>query len=109
MKKEIYINGSVNEVRIAITENGKLAEYFIEQPEKARSIGNIYYGKVNNIVNNISAAFIDIGSNQDAFLPFSEIEEGFESLLTDDDDFGLDGDNSEEVKKEAEPLEIDYE
>jgi len=86
MKKEIIINSTMNEERIAITEDGKLAELFIELPDKERSIGNIYLGKVNRVVQGINAAFIDIGLKQDAFLHFSDIDESMENVFTDEDD-----------------------
>ncbi len=86
MKKEIIINSTLNEERIAITEDGKLAELFIELPDKERSIGNIYLGKVTRIVQGINAAFIDIGLKQDAFLHFSDVDESMENLITDEED-----------------------
>ncbi len=86
MKKEIIINTTLNEERIAITEDGKLAELFIELPDKEKSIGNIYLGKVTRIVQGINAAFVDIGLKQDAFLHFSDIDESMENLITDEDD-----------------------
>lgn len=86
MKKEIIINSTLNEERIAITEDGKLAELFIELPDKERSIGNIYLGKVTRIVQGINAAFIDIGLKQDAFLHFSDIDQSMENIITDEED-----------------------
>lgn len=87
MKKEIIIHSAINEVRVAITEDGELAEYFIELPNKERYIGSIYYGKVNKILHGINAAFIDIGLNQDAFLHFSDIDENLEmNVITEEDD-----------------------
>jgi ribonuclease G len=86
MKKDIIINSTLNEERIAITEDGKLAELFIELPDKERSIGNIYLGKVTRIVQGINAAFIDIGLQQDAFLHFSDVDESMENLITDEED-----------------------
>ena len=86
MKKEIIINSTLNVVRLAITEDGKLVEFFIEMPDKERSVGNIYYGKVNKIVQGINAAFIDIGTNHDAFLHFSDVDDTLENLIIDDDE-----------------------
>lgn len=86
MKKEILINSSINEVRVAITEDGKLAEFFIEFPEKERIIGNIYLGTVNKIVTGINAAFVNIGFNQDAFLHFSDVDESLENNFIMDDE-----------------------
>jgi ribonuclease G len=87
IKKEIVINSALNEVRIAITENGKLAEFFIETPDKERSVGNIYLGKVKKIVPGLNAAFVNIGFGQDAFLHFSDIEDSnFDHLITDEEE-----------------------
>ncbi len=100
MKKEIIINATLNEVRVAITEDKKLAEFFIELPDHERSVGNIYYGKVNKIVTGINAAFVDIGLKNDAFLHFSDIDESYENVFTDDDDtFDTDDDNGKEKGK----------
>ncbi len=73
MKKEIIINSSVGETRIAILENGRLVELFAEQPENERMVGDIYLGKVVNVVEGMHAAFVNIGQSQDAFLHFSDI------------------------------------
>jgi ribonuclease G len=75
MRKEIVINASIGETRIAIVEDGRLAELFVEQPENERMVGDIYLGKVVNVVKGMHAAFIDIGHDQDAFLHFSDIGE----------------------------------
>ncbi|HOC90621.1 MAG TPA: ribonuclease E/G, partial [bacterium] len=71
MKKEIIINISVGESRVAILEDGRLAELYLEKPENERMVGDIYYGKVAKVIKGMQAAFIDIGLNQDAFLHFS--------------------------------------
>lgn len=73
MRKEIIINSNIGETRIAIVENGKLAELFVEKPENERMVGDIYLGKVVNVVMGMQAAFVDIGHGQDAFLHFSDI------------------------------------
>ena len=73
MKKEIINNSSIGETRIAILEQGKLTELFIERPEHERMVGDIYLGKVVNVVQGMHAAFVDIGYKQDAFLHFSDI------------------------------------
>lgn len=75
MRKEIIINSSIGETRIAIVEDGRLAELFVEQPENERMVGDIYLGKVVNVVKGMHAAFVDIGHDQDAFLHFSDIGE----------------------------------
>ncbi len=84
IRKEIFINSTLNEIRVAILENGRLAELFWELPDKERNIGNIYLGRVQRIVQGMNAAFIDIGMRQDGFLHFSDVGELDE--VDDDDD-----------------------
>ncbi|HUN65517.1 MAG TPA: Rne/Rng family ribonuclease [Bacteroidota bacterium] len=88
MRKEIVINATANEIRIAITEDKKLAELYVETPEKERMVGDIYLGRVAKVMPGIRAAFIDIGLKQDAFLHFSDIGDTlneYTSLIGDDD------------------------
>ena len=84
MKKEIYINESLGETRIAILEEDRLVEVYVEKQGQQRMVGNIYKGKVENVIPGMQAAFVDIGFGINAFLPFSEIQNG-EFLLADID------------------------
>jgi ribonuclease G len=88
MKKEIIINSTANEHRIAILEDGKTAELFVETPGKVRNVGDIYLGKIAKVMPGIRAAFVDIGMNQDAFLHFSDVGsiEEFNTLFDEDED-----------------------
>ena len=88
MKKDIIINSTANEHRIAILEDGRLAELFVETPGKDRNVGDIYFGRVAKVMPGIRAAFIDIGLQQDAFLHFSDIGhiEEYSTLFDEDDD-----------------------
>ncbi len=98
MKKEILINSVGNEIRIAITEEAKLAELFVETPEKERMVGDIYFGKVAKVMAGIQAAFIDIGLPQDAFLHFSDIsdvQDEYNAMLDDEDDDDESNESSE--------------
>jgi len=78
MRKEILINSSVGETRIAMLEDGRLVELFTERPEAERMVGDIYLGKVVNVVRGMRAAFVNIGHEQDAFLHFSDIGESLQ-------------------------------
>ncbi|MBI5020854.1 MAG: Rne/Rng family ribonuclease [Ignavibacteriales bacterium] len=101
VRKEIIINATANEIRIAITEDKRLAELFVETPEKERMVGDIYLGRVAKVMPGIRAAFIDLGLKQDAFLHFSDIGSSFSeysSLVGDEDsdvDVDEDGDDTE--------------
>jgi len=89
MKKEIIINAAANETRIAITEDGRLAELFVENPSKEKMVGDIYLGRVAKVMPGIKAAFIDLGLGQDGFLHFSDIGNRFDeyqTMLGDEDE-----------------------
>ncbi|MEK6756500.1 MAG: Rne/Rng family ribonuclease [Bacteroidota bacterium] len=89
MKKEIIINSTANEHRIAILEDGRLAELFVETPGKERMVGDIYLGRIAKVMHGIRAAFIDIGLQQDAFLHFSDIASSlgeYNALFEDEDE-----------------------
>jgi len=89
MKKDIIINSTANEHRIAILEDSRLAELFVEVPGKERLVGDIYLGKVAKVMPGIRAAFIDVGLQQDAFLHFSDIGDSlqeYNALFDEDDD-----------------------
>ena len=82
MGKEIVINAEKDQTRIAIVENGELAELYFENTENTRTLGDIYMGRVRRIMPSIKAAFVDIGQKQDAFLHFSDLAENLDALLT---------------------------
>lgn len=64
----------MGETRIAIQEDSQLVEVYVEKQDKHRMVGNVYKGKVENVLPGMQAAFVDIGNELNAFLPFSEIE-----------------------------------
>ena len=63
----------MGETRIAIQENNQLVEVYVEKQDNHRMVGNVYKGKVENVLPGMQAAFVDIGYDLNAFLPFSEI------------------------------------
>jgi len=68
MKREILISVDHNEKQVAILEDGRLEEFYIERSDAERLFGNIYKGKVKTIVPGIGAAFIDLATKKDGFL-----------------------------------------
>lgn len=72
MKNQIIIHASGEQTRIALLEDGELAQLFIESEENQRTVGNIYVAKVHKVMSGIRAAFIDMGTPKDAFLHFSD-------------------------------------
>ena len=71
MSSEILISSDPWENRVAILEDGGLAELYIEREEKV--IGSIYKGKVQNVLPGMGAAFVDIGLGRNAFLYVDDI------------------------------------
>jgi len=63
----------MGETRIAIQEDSQLVEVYVEKQDKHRMVGNVYKGKVENVLPGMQAAFVDVGYDLNAFLPFSEI------------------------------------
>ena len=86
MKQEIFINSTPQESRIAIMEDGLLAEFLIERKEEMGVAGNIYKGKVARVLPGMQAAFIDIGMEKAGFLHASDFStEPQDVPLTGDD------------------------
>jgi ribonuclease G len=81
MKNQIIIHAAANQTRVALIENGELAQLFIESPENQRTVGNIYLAEVHKVMAGIRAAFIDMGTQKDAFLHFSDTGEHLENYL----------------------------
>ncbi|MCW2974678.1 MAG: ribonuclease [Thermoleophilia bacterium] len=74
VKKQILINSSdPNEIRIAIREQQKVVEVYVERKGKRSLAGNIYKGRVQNVLRGMEAAFIDIGLERNGFLYVDEI------------------------------------
>jgi hypothetical protein len=67
MKREILINATPRETRIAILEDEKLVELLLDRPEQRRMVGDIYLGKVDAVLPGIQAAFVDLGTDKSAF------------------------------------------
>ncbi len=99
MKRQILMNQQGNEIQVAIVEDGRLAELLIERPDSSRSVGDIYLGRVQKVVEGLQAAFIDIGQEQDGFLHFSDVGttgEDYRAMLNEDFEEEDEEDESEE-------------
>ena len=79
--REMLISHDSNETRVAILEDGELAELYIERPKRSIA-GNVYLGKVTDVLPGMQAAFVDIGMEKNAFLYVDEIvaPEGVEDV-----------------------------
>src|SRR2546423_14857843 len=84
MKREILINGSPREIRVAIIEDDQLVELLVDRPEARRMVGDIYLGRVEAVQPGLQAAFVDIGTEKSAFLHASDLV--FDEGESEDDD-----------------------
>ena len=73
MSKEIIINHTTHETRVAVMEGGILSELHHEREQNVRVVDNIYKGKVLNVLPGMESAFVDIGSERAAFLHIDDI------------------------------------
>ena len=85
LKREIIINVEKLETRVAVLENGRLEEFMVEHPEEERLVGSVFKGRVQNLENDLQAAFIDIGLKKNAFLHYWDMTPDADALLDDDD------------------------
>ena len=74
MKKSIVINVERGQERIALLEDEKLVEFFVNINVDKSLVGDIYLGYVQNILPGIQSAFVDIGRPKNAFLNINDIE-----------------------------------
>jgi ribonuclease G len=95
MQKDIIINATEYETRLAILEDSKLVELLVERPEAERMVGDIYKGVVKSVLPGMQAAFLDLGLDKSAFLHFSDIGDSksqldllYEAEFADDEEEG---------------------
>ena len=72
-KRELIVSVDVGEQRVAILEDGKVAEVYLERPDHRSIAGNIYLGRVDNVLPGMEAAFVEIGLEKNGFLYVDEI------------------------------------
>src|SRR3954452_13078531 len=88
MAKEMLINVSEGEeCRIALLEDGKLEELYMERTSSTSHVGNIYKGRVTNVEASNQARFVDFGLGRNGFLHISDLMPTY---------FGRKGENIEE-------------
>ena len=101
--EEILLNVESKEIRYAHLKHGQLHDLIIERKSNRQLAGNIYRGKVTNILHNIQSAFIDINEGENGFIHISDILENtqkFEDMF--DMDFDLELDIPKTAKKRNE-------
>jgi ribonuclease G len=72
-RNNLLINVEIGETRVALVENGILAEFYVERTQDRSPVGNIYLGKVTRVLPGMQAAFVDIGLERAAFLHVEDV------------------------------------
>ena len=73
MTRKMLIESDPYETRIAVLEEDRLTEVFLERRHHRGVVGNIYKGKVSRVMPGMQAAFVEIGLERAAFLHASDI------------------------------------
>lgn len=73
MVKRILLETVADETRLAVMEDGALCELHLDRPGEEKRTGNLYLGRVQNILPGMNAAFVDIGLDKNAFLYAGDI------------------------------------
>ena len=80
MSRKLLIESDPHEVRVALLEDGRLSEVWIERHGERGPVGNIYRGRVAKVVPGIQAAFVDIGLDRNAFLYVGDVRDRLAEL-----------------------------
>ena len=81
VNRELVISSDVSEVNIVLLEDKQLVEFHKEQSNSNFAVGDVYYGRIKKILPGLNAAFVDIGSQKDAFLHFLDLGPQINSLI----------------------------
>ncbi|MBX3729167.1 MAG: Rne/Rng family ribonuclease [Candidatus Sumerlaeia bacterium] len=73
MQKRVIVNLGDTDVRVAFLEDGKLVEYHRESLTERSIVGNIYRGRVQDVIPGLQAAFIEVGMGRNVFLHFMDV------------------------------------
>lgn len=80
MERTAIIEDSNSIRRMVVLEDGLPVELLIESPEGQSTVGNLYMGRVMNVLPGMQAAFIDIGAEKNAFLPLADVPDMYQAL-----------------------------
>ncbi len=102
--KEIIINVDAKQnKRILLVENGKLLEQYEENSNMKRLEGNIYLGKIQNVLQGMQAAFVDIGEKKNTFIHIKDILPKVDTK-TEDPEEAVKNNNIKDIVKVGMPI-----
>jgi len=88
---KMLVESDPHQTRIAVLEDDRLTEIFVERQRHRGLVGNVYKGRVTRVLPGMQAAFVDIGLERDAFLYVSDVVEDAEPLAELEIDDGDEG------------------
>jgi ribonuclease G len=80
MTSKMLIESDPHQTRIAVLEDDRLTEIFVERHRHRGLVGNVYKGRVTRVLPGMQAAFVDVGLERDAFLYVSDVASDVESM-----------------------------
>ena len=86
MAREIVINATKHESRIAVLDDSQMVELSVERTRHRTIVGNIYKGRVTKVLPGMQSAFVDLGLERDAFLYVSDVIEDLEEYESETPD-----------------------
>ncbi len=81
----MLVHGDPEGTQIAVLEDGQIVEHYVTRPDERSLVGNVYLGKVQNVLPGMEASFVDIGEMRNGVLYASEV--------------GIAGDEGDEVPR----------
>src|SRR5688572_6328286 len=80
MGNKMLVESDPHQARIAVLENDRLTEIFVERHRHRGLVGNVYKGRVTRVLPGMQAAFVEIGLERDAFLYVSDVAPDLDAL-----------------------------
>jgi ribonuclease G len=114
VRKELLVNASPPETRIALLEDGRTVEVLHERRGHEGLVGNIYLGRIHRVLPGMQAAFVSIGLERDAFLYIEDVlprpvdfeSEGAEDLTAEEDKDRSDRPRIDDLVKEGQEIVV---
>ena len=105
MYKQLIINVTEHETRVAHLEDGNIVELYVDRGDDSNIVGNIYKGRVRRVLPGMQAAFVDIGLNQAAFIYVDDVHSnGYKEW---EEIFSIDLDDEQPVSdEEVRPINL---
>ncbi len=73
VERVMVVRGSADRTQIAVLEDGVLVEHYVSREQATTMVGNVYLGRVQNVLPSMEAAFVDIGKGRNAVLYAGEV------------------------------------